>query len=333
MKRKELIGRLRKDNAETAGAVLARIQNARNALRAKILASTPDSDSARSKTYAAAGSIYEKLAKELDAQILTASKKTAEKVRAVAVDEIGSAAGKKLSMKFDPERLRRITNLVTPENVDSVAAVFTKKMAAEQVEALRKAVVDVFRQGDLEAWTATRRVKELQAKWTEHAKTLTPQAFIDKSGREWPKAQYAEMLVRTTQARVHREAFLDTVVESGSDLARVAAVGDNCEVCARWADVIISVTGADKRFPTYDDAKSAGLFHPNCDCSVEYIDDAVDAKDIEKQGKAKTPKDLSNLDTLDSYRKKAGLDGADEGESKVDFAAMVAEEFKSQMKR
>ena len=333
MKRKELIGRLRKDNAETAGAVLARMQKARTALRAKILATTPDTESARSKTYSAAGSIYEKLAKELDAQILAASRKTAEKVRAVAVEEIGSAAGKKLSLKFDPERLRRITNLVAPENVDSVAAVFTKKMAAEQVEALRKAVVDVFRQGDLEAWTAARRVKELQAKWAEHAKTLTPPAFIDKSGREWQKAQYAEMLVRTTQARVHREAFLDTVVESGSDLARIAAVGDNCKVCARWADVIIFVTGDDKRFPTYDAAKAAGMFHPNCDCSVEYIDEAVDAKDIEKQGKAKTPKDLSNLDTLDSYRKKAGLDGADEGESKVDFAAMVEEEFKSQAKR
>jgi hypothetical protein len=37
-----------------------------------------------------------------------------------------------------------------------------------------------------------------------------------------------------------------------------------CELCQPWQGKILSITGKTKGYPTLEEAKAAGLFHPRC---------------------------------------------------------------------
>jgi hypothetical protein len=108
--------------------------------------------------------------------------------------------------------------------------------------------------------------------------------FVDVAGRQWDNARYLNMLVRTTTARIARESFNQTLTDAGLDLIRFRNVGDSCPVCKAWDGVIISVSGADKRFPSYQEAINGGAWHPNCDCIQDYVDETLDSDAIAAQG-------------------------------------------------
>jgi len=36
------------------------------------------------------------------------------------------------------------------------------------------------------------------------------------------------------------------------------ADGDACDICTAWDEVIVSITGADERYPSYNEALNAG---------------------------------------------------------------------------
>lgn len=323
MDRRKLVVQMRKSNASVSGKMLARIQAARDEVREVMAVADLAGEKGRSAAFKKIADIHAKLGVDLDKQLAAAADKTIATTLKAASDEVG----KGLSLRFDKERVRQLKSFAVPAQGDSLAAIMTKKMGAEHIAALRKSVVDVFRVADLEGWSARKRISELQSRWADYSKNLTPQAFVDKAGRQWQSAQYTQMLVRTTQARVHREAFNEAVVQSGSDLVRVAAVGDSCRVCAAWDGVILSTTGSDKRFPSYNDALAAGMFHPNCDCSLEAVDIDVDAKAIKAQGSTKNP-DEWTVANLSKYRSKSDLPPSEESEQRVDFAAEAKREFR-----
>jgi hypothetical protein len=329
---------LRRHQVRTAGEMMAAVQRARENLRERIRNAAADVEVAREPFrqafYGRVAGIYELLGEELDGQLRAATELTANRVREATIQKIRSVGGKSRQLKapvlkFDAERMRRYWEMIHPENEPGLAAVFTQRMAAEEIQGLRNAVTRVFRQGDLEAWTARERVKELQRVWDEAAGDANPMRFIAKDGREWTNARYLQMLVRTTQARVAREAQIDTLVENGDDLARVMAAGDNCPVCEAWNGLILSVTGTDDRYPSYEQAIEAGLFHPNCDCMLERVDETVHQAEAKAQGEAKNPQDWSDLEEMQSYREAAGLEEADreEPEGKGEFAKEAGREF------
>ena len=77
---------------------------------------------------------------------------------------------------------------------------------------------------------------------------------------------------------------MEGLVKNGDDLVRVSIVdGETCDVCAEWDGRILSISGTDTRFPSYEDAAEAGMFHPNCRCRLERVDPEWDAEDIEEQ--------------------------------------------------
>lgn len=167
-------------------------------------------------------------------------------------------------VKFNADRALRYAAMLTPEKAPMLAAVITDKMAAISIQSLRKSLVDVFRIADVQGMTMRERNKAIQASWMELAGGIADNEFVDVSGKPWENARYMQMLVRTTSAKVHREAFIDTNTEEGFDLAQIMASGDNCPKCEAWAGVIISMSGANKDHPSYSDALSGGVFHPNC---------------------------------------------------------------------
>jgi hypothetical protein len=114
--------------------------------------------------------------------------------------------------------------------------------------------------------------------------------FVDRAGRSWNMASYAEMAVRSVTARAAVEGHVDALAEIGVGLVIVSDAPLECPLCAPWEGEILSLsgpsgphtvqaehatetTGRIRRRPrivpvhvvgSLIEARAAGLFHPNC---------------------------------------------------------------------
>lgn len=191
----------------------------------------------------------------------------------ILVDLRAAGAAAKL-VRYDPARNARYFDLIRPATGRSLAAVFTEKMSETGIRALRTAVVDSLRQAQVDGMTANQTQKLLQSKWDELAGNENAFRFIDRSGRPWEEARYLQMVVRTSAQRVFVESGVDTLIGNGYRFARISDDGDkDCKICAAWEGKIILLVGRSRKFPTYAEAKAAGVWHPNCTHRLEYIDD------------------------------------------------------------
>jgi hypothetical protein len=107
-------------------------------------------------------------------------------------------------------------------------------------------------------------------------------SFTDRAGRRWQLTSYAEMAVRTSVGRAALEAHSRTLTDAGIDLVVVSDAPRECPLCRPWEGKVLSLTGdgartvevehaiEDGRMVTVevagsvDDARRAGLQHPNC---------------------------------------------------------------------
>lgn len=88
--------------------------------------------------------------------------------------------------------------------------------------------------------------------------------FVDRSGRRWELESYAEMATRTATGRAQVDATLGRLSANGRDLVIVSNAPEECKVCRPWEGKVLSISGADRRYPTVKEATSAGLLHANC---------------------------------------------------------------------
>lgn len=93
--------------------------------------------------------------------------------------------------------------------------------------------------------------------------------FIDRSGRNWDIASYAEMATRTASGRAAVEGHLDRLRENNYDLVIVSHSPSPCPKCDPWEGRILSLGGEYAgQYPTVDEAHADGLQHPNCTHSI-----------------------------------------------------------------
>ena len=95
--------------------------------------------------------------------------------------------------------------------------------------------------------------------------------LIDKSGRKWTFDRYTEMLIRTKAVEARNMGLGNRIAENGFDLVEVSNHNSDHEACAVWEGKILSFTGRTPGYPTYNSALAAGLFHPNCQHSINVI--------------------------------------------------------------
>jgi len=92
--------------------------------------------------------------------------------------------------------------------------------------------------------------------------------FWDKTGRRWGMAEYAEMATRTGMMRASLDGYASQAQAYGQDLVIVTDHADECPLCRPWENRVLSLTGVMRNHPdcsgTLDEARAAGLFHPNC---------------------------------------------------------------------
>jgi hypothetical protein len=116
--------------------------------------------------------------------------------------------------------------------------------------------------------------------------------FVDSAGRSWQLAAYAEMAVRSVTARAAIDGHIDAMTEVGQGLVIVSDAPLECPLCRPWEGEVLALTGPPGprtvrvehaiqptglrsmfRQPTtvavhiagsLPEARSKGLFHPNC---------------------------------------------------------------------
>jgi hypothetical protein len=111
--------------------------------------------------------------------------------------------------------------------------------------------------------------------------------FVDKAGRSWDMASYAEMAMRSVTGRAAIQGHLDRLEAIGEQLVMVSDSPLECPLCRPWEGEILTINGQagphtlhlehatqDGRMVvvrvagSLPEARAAGLFHPNCRHSV-----------------------------------------------------------------
>ncbi|MEU3161979.1 phage minor capsid protein [Streptomyces griseoincarnatus] len=107
--------------------------------------------------------------------------------------------------------------------------------------------------------------------------------FVDNAGRSWELRTYAEMAMRSATARAAVEAHSDRLGAAGVELVIVSQAPEECERCRPWERKVLSRAGGPGRRDvqvehaiedgemvtvevagSLEEARSAGLMHPNC---------------------------------------------------------------------
>jgi hypothetical protein len=107
--------------------------------------------------------------------------------------------------------------------------------------------------------------------------------FVDRAGRPWEMASYAEMAVRSATGRAAIAGHTDRLEQLGQRLVIVSDSPLECERCQPWEGEILAISGPDGpqtlHLPdarhdgvtrtvhvvgSLPEARAAGLLHPNC---------------------------------------------------------------------
>lgn len=210
-----------------------------------------------------------------------------ERQNELAAKAAAKSAGRLTGMevKYDARRAEAITALVTPKQGENLAAVFTDQMGAHAIGALRYATVKVMREQAVQGGGMKAMARALEREWLKQAHSSENFQFKDAGGHVWDTRTYMQMNVRTNAMRVYNDCLVDNIAQAtGGDLARISRGGDpNCPLCGPWEGVIVSISGKTKGLPTYEQAREAGCFHPNCVHTLEYVDEIADEEEIELQ--------------------------------------------------
>lgn len=105
--------------------------------------------------------------------------------------------------------------------------------------------------------------------------------FVDKAGRSWDMVSYVEMAVRTSLANVAVDAHAAKLSALGFDLVIVSNAIQECYLCRPFEGKVLSLSGVNVGqisstnpitgqmvsvyvYTSLDQARGAGLHHPNC---------------------------------------------------------------------
>jgi len=126
--------------------------------------------------------------------------------------------------------------------------------------------------------------KQVARRFREQLAERGVTGFKDRTGRIWNMRTYTEMVARTTTMEAHLQGTANRLVEQGHDLVKVSTHLGACELCQPWQGKILSITGKTPGYPTLEEAKAAGLFHPNCRHAYGlYIELDKEIKELERE--------------------------------------------------
>ncbi|WP_307783241.1 phage minor capsid protein [Streptomyces sp. MBT53] len=230
----------------------------------------------------AAQGVVDELGKAMSLDVFDAVAEAYNTGHRAAVAELGALS----------DASRRLVDDVTPnaQAVDRLAQETVDRLTATHRSILR-AVDDQYRTVVAEVTatpllgTGTRRQATQDAMRRFADRGIA--SFTDRVGRRWQLTAYAEMAVRTSVGRAATEAHMRTLGEAGVDLVVVSDSPRECPLCRPWERQVLTVGGPDGERTveaehatedgrtvrvsvagSLDEARRAGLQHPNCRHSV-----------------------------------------------------------------
>lgn len=169
--------------------------------------------------------------------------------------------------------------------VEALAAETVAAVGATHTRILRT-TIDIYRA--VVAETASRTLTGVETR-RETAQAVLDRfarrgvtGFVDRAGRNWDLASYAEMAVRSATARAAVDGHSAKLAASGHDLVVVSDAPQECKLCRPWEGKVLSLSGGtvgviEREHATVDgravrvnvagtlaQARSAGLYHPGC---------------------------------------------------------------------
>lgn len=111
-------------------------------------------------------------------------------------------------------------------------------------------------------------IKDAQRTMMRDLLTHGVTGFTDTAGRRWQLSSYVEMAVRTAAMRARNEAHLEIMQAAGITLFTVPTHMHTCPVCFAWQGKVLSVTPDAQADATIEEARAAGLWHPNCEHTI-----------------------------------------------------------------
>mgnify|MGYP000108345729 CR=1 FL=1 len=98
--------------------------------------------------------------------------------------------------------------------------------------------------------------------------------FTDSDNKQWSMKAYTEMATRTALNRSAIDGSIERMRGYDQTLAVVGTSSEPCPLCDPWEGRILDVSeDGSEDYPTVDEARAAGLFHPNCTHAISpYIE-------------------------------------------------------------
>lgn len=146
--------------------------------------------------------------------------------------------------------------------------------------------------------------------------------FVDRAGRRWELRTYVEMAVRTHVANIMVDAHTARIQSAGVKLVMVSQAPYECDLCKAWEGKVLALDGpkgehqvtvqrAGERGSitirvagTLAEARSAGLFHPNCRHTVEAYLPGITRKPEKPDTKGVTYEDTQKLRAIERNARK-----------------------------
>lgn len=204
-----------------------------------------------------------------------------------AVDKAATEAERRGVAAADEELGERASDLPPPSGVHAKRGVEKLNDALKAADdAILSQTMTAYQRiitavaADVEAGTKTRLQAAADALARFANEGIT--GFVDKSGRKWSLRTYVEMAVRTQTADIMVQAHTSRLEDAGVRLVMVSDAPYECPLCKPWEGKVLEVGGPsgphDVRVRnvggggsitvrvagSLEEARSKGLFHPNC---------------------------------------------------------------------
>ncbi|MGF0176709.1 phage minor capsid protein [Streptomyces sp. Marseille-Q5077] len=230
----------------------------------------------------ASQAVVDELGKAVELEVFDAVASAYNEGHRAAVAELGALSDDARALVDDFTPNAQAVDRLAQETVDVVTSTHRSILRAV-VDRFRAIVAAVTATPLLGTGTRRQATQDAMRRFADEG----IRAFVDRAGRRWQLTSYAEMAVRTSVARAATEAHMRTLSDAGVDLVIVSDAPRECPLCRPWEGRVLAIAGPTgertvevehaiddgRMIPvriagTLDEARLAGLQHPNCRHSV-----------------------------------------------------------------
>ncbi|MFF5495758.1 phage minor capsid protein [Streptomyces aquilus] len=230
----------------------------------------------------ASQAVVDELGKAVTLEVFEVTAEAYNEGHRAAVAELGALSDDARALVDDVTPNAQAVDRLAQETVDVVTSTHRSILRAV-VDRFRAIVAEVTATPLLGTGTRRQATQDAMRRFADEG----IRAFVDKAGRRWQLTSYAEMAVRTSVGRAATEAHMRTLATAGVDLVIVSDAPRECPLCRPWEGRVLSIGGPDgerevevehaiddgRMIPvrvagSLDEARRAGLQHPNCRHSV-----------------------------------------------------------------